>query len=101
MASFANIINNIKTNTASNALVQKSLKRKPMSADVSIKRPKKKEESKSPGPSVVVFDGSVLEKKKTFESKSEKKRFLDSRISTIEREVEKPKMTAKEEEEEQ
>ncbi|CAO3678031.1 unnamed protein product [Rhizopus stolonifer] len=100
MSSFASIINSIKANTASNKLVQKNLKRKPATTESNVKRQKNKEEPKSNGPSVVVFDGSVLERKKTFESKSDKKRFLDSRISTVEKVEEKQKLTPKEAEEE-
>lgn len=76
MSSLANLISNIKANTASNPLVQKGQKRKIDTTE--IKRPKKAKETiqKSNGPSVVVFDGSVLQKKPVYEEKAEKKRFL-------------------------
>ncbi|KAG1136032.1 hypothetical protein G6F37_004825 [Rhizopus arrhizus] len=100
MSSLANLISNIKANTASNPLVQKGQKRKIDNTE--IKRPKKAKETiqKSNGPSVVVFDGSVLQKKPVYEEKAEKKRFLDSRITTVEKVEEKKKLTPKEAEEE-
>jgi hypothetical protein len=78
MSSLASLINNIKANTAHNPLVQKNQKRK-TTADSNAKQKKTKtmEESNS-GPTVVVFDGSVLERKPLFEAKSEKRRFLAS-----------------------
>lgn len=79
MSSLASLINNIKANTAHNPLVQKNQKRK-TTADSNAKQKKTKtmEEPKSNGPTVVVFDGSILERKPLFEAKSEKRRFLAS-----------------------
>ncbi|CEG84767.1 hypothetical protein RMATCC62417_18524 [Rhizopus microsporus] len=102
MSSLASLINNIKANTAHNPLVQKNQKRK-TTADSNAKQKKTKtmEESKSNGPTVVVFDGSILERKPLFEAKSEKRRFLDSRVTLPDKpEQKQPAMTPQELEEE-
>ncbi|KAI8638195.1 hypothetical protein BD408DRAFT_373886 [Parasitella parasitica] len=90
MSSLASLISSVKANTASNAHISKGLKRKATTSKEESKQrnkrltaEKKQTVGKSTGPSVVVFDGSVLQKKPTLEDKSSKKRFLDSRISTI------------------
>ncbi|CEP17469.1 hypothetical protein [Parasitella parasitica] len=76
--------------TMYSSTVHKSLKRKAATSKEELKQQKKqlfaeKKQigSKSGGPSVIVFDGSVLQKKPTIEDKASKKKFLDSRISTI------------------
>ncbi|CEI99619.1 hypothetical protein RMCBS344292_13703 [Rhizopus microsporus] len=102
MSSLASLINNIKANTAHNPLVQKNQKRK-TTADSNAKQKKTKtmEEPKSNGPTVVVFDGSILERKPLFEDKSEKRRFMDSRVTLPDKpEQKQPAMTPQELEEE-
>ncbi|CAO3701295.1 unnamed protein product [Rhizopus microsporus] len=102
MSSLASLINNIKANTAHNPLVQKNQKRK-TTADSNAKQKKTKtmEEPKSNGPTVVVFDGFILERKPLFEDKSEKRRFMDSRVTLPDKpEQKQPAMTPQELEEE-
>ncbi|KAG2197909.1 hypothetical protein INT46_003216 [Mucor plumbeus] len=90
MSSLASLISSVKANTASNAHISRSIKRKATVSKEELKQQKKKliiekkqSISKTSGPNVVVFDGSVLQKKPSLEDKASKKRFLDSRISTV------------------
>ncbi|KAI8076532.1 uncharacterized protein B0P05DRAFT_472316 [Gilbertella persicaria] len=101
MSSLASLISSVKANTVSNPHIAKSLKRKNTPSKKKALTEKKQAAHTNNGPSVVVFDGSVLEKKPVLEDKALKKQFLSSRITTVETIVEqKMKPTEKEQEEE-
>ncbi|KAI8334880.1 hypothetical protein BD560DRAFT_414334 [Blakeslea trispora] len=106
MSSLADLISSVKANTSSNAHISRTLKRKAAPSKEELKQQRKKAltgKKKSVTQSVVVFDGSVLEKKQTFEDKASKKQFLSSRITLAENHTvvnHKEKPTAKDLEEE-
>lgn len=107
MSSLASLISNVKVNTASNSLLQKDLKNKrkrtemqvdhtsmstlltclPFSEQKAQKKPKKDivkiNSTKSSEPQVVVFDGSSLQKKSTFQDKADKKAFMVTAVVFI------------------
>lgn len=112
MSSLASLISSVKANTAGNKHLNKGLKRKTPASKVESRRVRSKisadkleqpTKTKVSEPKVVVFDGSVLQKKPTLEDKASKKRFLDSRISVADSNnavEQKNKPTAKDLEEE-
>ncbi|KAI8971455.1 hypothetical protein BDF20DRAFT_680428 [Mycotypha africana] len=105
MSSLASLINSVKSNTANNAHISRTLKRKALTPkEIAAQKKQKKVEKKiSKEPKVVVFDDSILHKKSTIEDKAERKRFMDSRINIPENQNKpeaKQKMSEKEQEEE-
>ncbi|KAI9313905.1 hypothetical protein BX666DRAFT_1974626 [Dichotomocladium elegans] len=109
MSSLAELINNVKSKTASNAFAQKNLGIKRKKATASPKEVKKikktstAESTKEEGPKVVVFDGSVLDKKPLLDSAKSKKAFMSSNVFKTEQleEEQKPKTDKEKVEEEE
>ncbi|KAJ8653190.1 hypothetical protein O0I10_011137 [Lichtheimia ornata] len=110
MSSLADLISSVKSNTKSNTLLQKNLasKRKKSTTEPNkpVKKPKRVDASKDnedKGPKVVVFDGSVLDKKPTIEDAKAKKAFMSSDIFKEDKVVEavKPKNEKEKAEEEE
>ncbi|KAI9494006.1 hypothetical protein BDB00DRAFT_340920 [Zychaea mexicana] len=117
MSSLAALISSVKSNTANNTQLQRTLGKKrsasnESSQDQLIKKLKKekaaqpiktKKSSKADGPDVVVFDDSALSKQ-TISDRADRKAFMSSKISkaeTLSNGKEPKKMTEKEQQDEE